>query len=249
MKSLRVKSILAIFCFLLGNVSAFATSLELVGTSGIRSAKVTFSDATAGGVMTITLENIGGEVSNPSELLTALFFDINGVGALTPVSALLGSSLVAYGPDGGGNVGGEWQYLSGLAGAPGGATEGISSAGFGLFGSGNFGGPNLEGPAAVNGMNYGIVSAIDNLAAGNAAVTGGVPLIKNSVTFTVSGLPSLFNPSATGAITNVSFQYGTALDEPNIPCCGQEVPEPTSFILLGSGLLAASLAARALRKK
>ena len=157
------------------------------------------------------------------------------------MSALLDGSTVFFGPDGGGNVGGEWAYGAGLVGAPGSATEGISSSGLGLFGNGNFGGADLDPPAAVNGGNYGITSQGDNLASGNAAVTGNEPLIQNAVTFKLSGIPVGFLPSSTN-ITHVSFQYGTDLSDsqssPNIP--GQPstgVPEPSTMLLYGSGLL------------
>jgi hypothetical protein len=36
------------------------------------------------------------------------------------------------------------------------------------------------------------------------------------------------------AISNVNFQYGTGLTEPNLP--GTPVPEPATLLLLGSGL-------------
>jgi hypothetical protein len=136
-----------------------------------------------------------------------------------------------------------WTALQALRG---GADEGISSSGYGLFSGATFPGPNLEPPAALDGLQYGITSAGDNPFTGNAAVTGGNPLsknplIKNSVVFTLSGLPSGFDPLTLNAITNVSFQYGTSLAEPNVlgggPGGGAPVPEPSSVLLLGSGLI------------
>lgn len=195
---------------------------------GLLSASAAFT--LSSGTLTVVLTNTGGEVSNPSQILTALFFSSSGT--LTPVSATLsGGSTVFFGPDGGGNVGGEWAYGSSLAGAPLGATQGISSSGFSLFGAANFGGANLEGPIAVNGMNYGLVSGADDLTLGNAAVTGGFPLIQNQVTFTLTAGGAF----TLASLSNVSFQYGTALTEPNIH--NGQLPEPASLLLLGFGLI------------
>jgi hypothetical protein len=228
--------------------SALAAPLLVTASSGNLAASANFD--VVGGMLEVTLTNTSAfDVADPAELLTAVLFNINGVGPLTPESALLaGGSTVFFGSNGGGNVGGEWAYGSGIA-APWGATEGISSAGFGLFGDFNFNGPDLDPPVALNGMNYGITSAGDNLALGNAAVTGGFPLIKNSVVFTLSGIPVGFDPSAAGVITNISFQYGTGLHEPNIPVTttsNVNVPEPASLSLLGLGL---AVAASRLRRR
>jgi PEP-CTERM motif len=212
---------------------AQAAPIVFTGTSGTLAAEASF-DITAAGLLEVTLTNTSlVDVLIPTQVLTALFFDITGVGALTPLSALLGGGDTVFfdSQPAGGIVGGEWAYGSGLA-APGGATEGISSAGFGLFGGSNFAGPDLDNPLAINGLNYGITSAGDSSATGNAQVTGNVPLIQNSVVFTLGGLPAGF--SLIGHIENVSFQYGTALNEPNI-----DVPEPASLSLLGLGLVAA----------
>jgi len=147
-------------------------------------------------------------------------------------------STVLYDPQGqpaGGVIGGEWAYKAGLA-APGGATSGISSSGFNLFGPGDvFPGADLEPPAEPDGVQYGLLSAGDNAATGNGGITGSGGLIKNSVDFVFSytGTLNLAN------ISNLSFQYGTALTEPNVPGGPprQEIPEPASIALVGLALL------------
>jgi len=229
--------------------ASVAGPITFTGSSGSLAASAGFE--TSGTNLVVTLTNTSAaDVLVPTDVLTAIFFDIAGVGALTPVSAVLGSgSSVFYDPDGqpaGGVVGGEWAYKAGLVGAPGGATEGISSSGFSLFGPADlFPGPDLQSPTSPDGLQYGILSAGDNSATGNAGVTGSGGLILNSVVFTLSGLPGGFDPSADGAITNVSFQYGTALTEPNVPGDGGggggTIPEPGALSLLGVALIGMGL--------
>ncbi len=210
--------------------AAAADAAILAGSSADRAASAEFT--ASGSQLTVRLTNTStADVMDPTRILTAVFFDVSGDGvALTPVSAMLAAgSAVSFGPDGGGNVGGEWGYRNGIVGGPSGLSYGISSSGFGLFGPGNnFPGANLEGPTNPGGMNYGIVSAGDNLATGNAAVTGGNPLIKNSVTFTLT-CPNGFDANR---ITRAFFQYGTALDEG-----GFEVPAPGAGALFGLGVV------------
>lgn len=192
-----------------------------------------------GTTLRVRLSNISSaDVTIPAHILTGMFFDIEGGPvSLTPVSAMLAEgSSVYYGPDGGGNLSGEWAYRSALVGAPWGSAYGISSSGLGLFGPPDlFPGPNLEGPLSPDGLNYGITSMGDNLSSGNAAVTGGFPLIRHEVVFTLAGLPANFDLER---ITNVSFQYGTSLSEPNVPTF--EIPAPGAGALLALGGLVAA---------
>jgi hypothetical protein len=202
----------------------------IAGFSGDRAAKAEFT--AIGTQLTVRLTNTStNDVLDPTRILTAVFFNITGGPVtLTPVSgALSGGSVVLFGPNGGGNVGGEFAYRSNITTGPAaGLNHGISSAGFGIFGPGDrFPGPDLDPPANPNGMNYGIVSAGDNISTGNSAVTGGFPLIKNEVLFTFT-CPNGFDASR---ITEAYFQYGTALDEG-----GFQVPTPGAAALMGLGM-------------
>ncbi|MBI5864149.1 MAG: PEP-CTERM sorting domain-containing protein [Planctomycetes bacterium] len=195
---------------------------------GSRTAETTFESS--GADLIITVANLGEDVTAPNQILTAVFFDITGGAiSLTPVSAVLnaGSTVLFGGTDPGGVVGGEWEYEDSFAlPAPHGAAFGVGSAGFGLFGAGlMFPGSNLQGPSSVDGLQYGITSGVDDPATGNAAVTGSNALIRNSVVFTLTGLPADFDILRIG---NVNWQYGTDLSEPNIP-------EPASVVLLAIG--------------
>lgn len=251
--------------------TCFSTGAVTTG----RSAEAWF-DLTADGLLTVTLSNTSlGDPGVPTDILTGLFFDLDGIvgtsandKALTMKTAVLGTgSYVLHpgadntspkgdgtDPETTGSVGSEWAYRGTLSGAPGGADSGISSSGLGLFGPGDrfyqstwqYKGAtatSLEPPKSPDGLQYGITTKFDKAANDNGG-TAGVGLIANSVVFTLTG--------ATGVdinkISNVSFQYGTGLSEPNI--AGQKwcppggggggggvVPEPGTMLLLGTGLL------------
>jgi len=197
------------------------------------SASATF--AVVDGRLQIKLTNTSlDDVLLQSDVLTAVFWGYSGTspGALTPYSAVLatGSTVLwilratRRGCSRRGMGVPEPSIFSGTG-------TGIGrycSAGFQVFGTANFPGSNLDGTDAVNGLNYGITSLYDNPNTPpqppppGGPVTGSIPLIKNSVVFTLSGIPSNFNPAA--SITNVYFWYGTGTqnDEPQfgplVPC-------------------------------
>ena len=217
----------------LGLATYAGATVTFTGSAGSRAAQADFT--LTGTTLTVVLTNTSvSDCLVPTDVLTAIFFDITGFppAVLTPVSAMLsGGSVVYNGPNGGGNVGGEWAFGEGAPLAPGGAALKTSSSGFGLVGGGNFGGPNLQGPNSVDGVQYGLTSTGDNPGTGNAAMFSNA-LIQNQVTFTLTA-SAVFSEST---IHNVSFQYGTSLTEPNVPGTPPTVPEPTTMLLLGMGL-------------
>jgi hypothetical protein len=179
----------------------------------------------------VTITNTAmSDVGVPSDVLTGAFWSMDiGASSLTRTSGLLGAgSSVFYDADGqpaGGVIGGEWAYKSGLSYH--GAAYGISSSGLGLFGPGDvFPGTDLAPPPNPDGLNYGLLSAGDNTGTGNGGITGSGGLIKNSVVFTLTGLPGNFTLDS---ISNVYLQYGTDLSEPRLTT----VPEPGTVALLG----------------
>jgi hypothetical protein len=190
----------------------------------------------------VYLSNTGTfDPSVPADILTAVFFNIDGNPALTPLSAQLGpdSSVIAHPLPTGfdGNVGGEWAYQNNLTKAPLDANEGISSVSFKWFKANDlFPGPNLQGPKAPGGVQFG-VTTIDDLYGNNKGGLKNQGLIQAEVIFTLADLPEGFEYTD---ISHVTFQFGANLKQPDI--LGEvvaQIPEPSTISLVAAGLLGA----------
>ncbi len=212
----------------------FSASGGGFGSATLKAAEAVFE--VSGTDLVVTLTNTSGDDTLvPADVLTALFFNISvPTPDLSVGSAVLNvGSTVIYDPDGqpaGGIVGGEWAFQDQISGAPGNREYGISSTGINIFGPGDlFPGPDLAPPSSPDGVNYGLVSAGDNPATGNGGIKGSAGLIKNSVVFTLGGLPANFD---LGRISDVLFFYGTAVGEGSL---GENIPAPGTLVVAGIG--------------
>jgi hypothetical protein len=233
-----VRTTLAVFVVLWSCGVVQATSVTHAVSQGPLAASATFDVSSSSLVVTLTNTSTC-DCRVPSDLLSAVLFDLAGDPVLTPASAVLGADshvcfgtdLYANDPGPGGSVGAHWAYTDDISAgsAPVLARYGISSAGLDVFGKhdvfpgGLVGGENTP----PDGMPYGMLSAGHDLGQGNGGMLA-IPLIKDSVVFTLDGLPGGFNPSQ--AVTNVFFQYGTSWTP---------IPEPVTMagMLMGVGSL------------
>ena len=188
----------------------------------------------SGDVLTISLTNTADDDEQndtdnqdvPGNTLTGLFFDFLDNPTLTKDTATItAGSLLQDGTCTGlcdgttTNVGGEFGFATSWTGGP--------SAGYGISSSGYIGGSgtlfdataNLDDPASPDGINFGIISRL-GVYDPNGGLAGD-PVIQDTVTFTFTGATGL----SVDNISNVSFQYGTDFDEPNV------VPVPAAVRL------------------
>ena len=219
------------------------------GTATNLSAQASFT--ISGTTLTILLTNTdtasNGSTWVPSEVLWGLFFNL-GSGAFTPVSATIDSGTIVQKSkcDAGTaackttNVGSEWSYAYGGVGFLSGENQGIASAGYlnANTNDANFGPGNLDGPEALNGMEFGIVPATFVGGDGNGGMDDN-PFIAGTVKFVLT-IPAGLSEDD---IKNVYFTYGTSpnggVPGTSITTTSTSVPEPASLALLGMGMAVA----------
>jgi len=191
----------------------------------------------------IVLSNTAAITDVNGNALTGLFWNLSGAtltsqSATIAAGALLNPTSCNPGPctSSTTNVGGEFRFDTSWAGTlPTGINMGLASAGYiaNSGSGGNFGGSNIDDPVSMDGPNFGIV-------ANSPAYTTSVPLILDQVTFQFSYTGTITDSD----FTKVAFTYGTAgpgIGNPPEPCIGcnpggEPVPEPSTFVLLITGI-------------
>ncbi len=218
------------------------------------SAFAVFDDSLGQNKLKLTLTNTKA-ASDPSDILTAVFWDYAGSPLSLSLSSATAATVTKYVTTGNGNnaqttlnttsnvnlldvssasgLQQEWAFAStttatGLGGdvrktGSKAVTEhyGLGTAGLGIFQ--NIGGSQQFKYGITNGYNSNANSPIQSS-----------PLVNNSASFVLSGLNADFDVTK---ISNIRFQYGTALNETSTyyvaPVPPKKIPESRTIVALG----------------
>jgi hypothetical protein len=252
--------------FAASSVQAAFVSVATISKSSLdgRAASAEFLEGTgvdAGDIKIVLKNTATAGIEEPPFVLTGMFFDLSGSPALTGVSAFLtptsfihnppakaadGTTVLTAGTVGGsGDVGGELAFQMKAGGLGSGISQvyGISSAGLGLFGEADLlissatTSIDLVNPASPDGLQFGQVGT-GGIGAGANKKVKEETLIQNGIEIILTGFSGTLLPTT---ISNVRFQYGTALSEGHLngedPKDPNGVPEPASLLLCLGGLL------------
>jgi hypothetical protein len=196
--------------------------------------------------LVVTLSNISTyDPMVANDILTGIFFSINGDPKLIPESAQVapGSSVIDHSLPAGftGDVGSQWAYRNDLVGAPNGTDEGISTTSLRWFGPRDlFSTKKIKGFGSFGGISFGLTT-LNDLPGNDRGGLKNQAVIQNSVVFTFAGLPENFSLSD---ISHVTFQYSTDLRAPELETMMNGVPEPPTIVLVAAGLLGVLVAGR-----
>ena len=143
-------------------------------------------------------------------MLSALFWYSPTTG-LTPGSASLTSGSSWVNPSSVAiNTGDGYGYASSDPTGPHGANQGVSAVGIGFFGDGNFAGYSTP-RVHLDGDAYDILPA-NGISSSGKGFNNKYPLANDSMTFTLTLPTGVTSPD----ISDVSFQYSSAITGPNV---------------------------------
>ena len=232
-------------------VASNAYGLTFTGTrlgNNGETLKATATFAVSNLDLIITLSNDATfDPNDRQDILSGIFFNIAGDPKLIPISAELApdSVVIAHALPLGftGDVGAEWAYRNDPKNAPLGANEGISAANLKWFGNKKylFPGDRIRGVGHPGNVDFGLTTLFD-LPGNDKGSIKHKGLIENTVVLILEGLPVDFTLAD---ISNVTFQYGNTVKEPQIT--GEAIaviPEPSTIMLVAVGLLGALLVTR-----
>lgn len=228
-----------------------AQTFTTTGAGADAGLKASASFWTSGSQLMVNLANVSSaDITDPGQILQAVYWDMASSVSLSLASAIADQKCTFTGGGastcvsnaiptvGNGNNGSQtanYKYDSNTPATP------VGSRGIGSAGLGNFGG--------TDGMDWGILSAGDNLSTYNGGMVNGSPFAKNSVTFKMDMYKNGTNYTPSHgvgdlSINNILFNYGTSthlLNSGLVP--PTSLPEPATLCLfpLAFGFMLKSL--------